>query len=94
MSTGKTIIDVITVWIVTAVANIIGFFSGDFLKILPIIQLLLGIFSILLAILYTLYKFASNWKGLAPWKRMDKEIKQNTEDIKTITKDISDINKK
>lgn len=92
------LIDVIRVWSFTVVANIVSFVSSDIAQILPTVQTVLGIMSILLAMAYTLYKFTINWRGLTPWKKQmsqnTADIKQNTEDIAKNTKDIYDINKK
>ena len=86
----KKLFDIATVWVVTLFAN----FGTDYLQLLPIIRELLTIFSIIIAIAYTLYRFSKDWTGFLPWKRMKEDIRQNTADIKANTKDISDLNKK
>lgn len=64
----RTISDVIIVWATTGVANLIAIFS-DIFRYLPMIQNILAIISISLAIAYTLYKFAKDWRGFNPRKK-------------------------
>lgn len=67
------IIDVVRVWTITAIANIVTFVGSDFIKLLPIIQNILGIISLLIAIFYTLYKFVVIWEGWNPRKKQNKK---------------------
>ena len=59
----KTTFDIITVWVATGVANIIGFIN------LPVLKDVIAIISLALAIAYTLYKFTKEWKGFNPRKK-------------------------
>jgi len=68
----KSSIDVIAVWLITGIGNLISWALTGFVKYLPIIQTMLGIVSILLAIGYTLYKWKRDWKGFNPKDDMDK----------------------
>jgi len=53
----NTAIEVLSVWIMTGLANLLNYVLSDFVIYLPLIQNLLGIVSLILAITYTLYKF-------------------------------------
>jgi hypothetical protein len=72
----KTTVDLIAVWVITGVANIIGFATNIF-EYLPIIQHILAIISLTLAIGYTLYKFFSEWKGFNPRKKRGLDKRQH-----------------
>lgn len=61
----KSSVEIVAVWFVTGVGNIIAQ-SVSFLEYLPIIKELLAIFSILFAISYTAYMFKKNWVGWLP----------------------------
>lgn len=64
----KSSIEVVAVWIMTGIGNVIAQLT-DWLLYLPVIKELLGILSILLAIGYTLYKFKKDWSGWLPKKK-------------------------
>jgi len=59
----KTTFDIVTVWVATGIANIIGIIN------LPILKDVIAIVSLLLAMAYTLYRFTKEWRGWNPRKR-------------------------
>lgn len=71
----KSTLELITVWLVTIIANGISLLVG-WLEYLPIIREILGIISLIVAIGYSLYKLLSIWKGWKPWQKRDNKRKQ------------------
>lgn len=64
----KNTFEIIAVWVMTGIGNIIAQSVG-LLDYLPIIKDIVGIISILLAIAYTAYMFKKNWDGWNPRKK-------------------------
>lgn len=68
----KSSIDVVAVWIMTGIGNIIAQVTGLF-NYITIIRELIAIASLLLAIAYTLYKFKKDWVGWMPHRKRKDE---------------------
>ena len=63
----KTTVDIVSVWMVTLIATV----GTSLIDVLPVVQNFVAIISILIAISYTLYRFARSWTGFRPWLNKD-----------------------
>ena len=63
----KSGFDIIAVWIMTGIGNVIAYFG--LAEYLPIVRDVLSIVSIAAALGYTLYKWRKDWNGSNPKKK-------------------------
>ena len=65
----KSSVEVVAVWIMTGIANIISWFVIEVADYLPIIKDIVSIISVILAVGYTLYKWKKDWVGINPKRK-------------------------
>lgn len=70
----RTVSNIITVWVLNGISWILAFSTGEWLQGFQIAKELLAILSLIIAIGFTLYKFAQAWKGWNPRKTKQKEL--------------------